>query len=91
MAKVRLTDRGLKALKPKAQPYDVMDDSPRAFGVRVRPTGKLVFILYRRFPGGSNKPTRRPKSALSRHDAGASSRRCPRLAFQDPPRHRPGR
>ena len=56
--KTHLTDRGLKALKPRDKPYDVMDDDVRAFGVRVLPTGEISFILRRRFPG-STKPTRR--------------------------------
>jgi integrase len=56
--KIRLRDRGLKALKPQAAPYNQMDDQVTAFGVRVRPTGEVIFIMYRRFPG-SNKPTRR--------------------------------
>jgi hypothetical protein len=58
-----LTDRGLKALKPRDRPYDVMDDDVRAFGVRVLTTGKKSFVLYRRFPG-SPSPVRR---ALGRY------------------------
>lgn len=52
----RLTDRALKALKPKAKQYDVMDDE-RGFGVRVGKTG-IAFILLARFPR-SKHPTRR--------------------------------
>ena len=69
--KEKLTDRGLKALANKARdiPYDVMDDQVRSYGVRVRPNGEVIHVLYRRFPG-SKKPTRRklgryPEMSLS--------------------------
>src|SRR5258706_15273056 len=55
--KEELKDRKLKALKPRAKPYDVMD-AQRGFGVRVHPSGEKVFIVYRRFPGSSS-PVRR--------------------------------
>jgi integrase len=56
MAKINLTDRTLKSLKPTGKQYDVMDLSVPGFGVRV--TGVVTFILFTRFPGSSN-PTRR--------------------------------
>jgi integrase len=59
MAK-RLTDRGLRALKP-AKPgkhYDRMDDVVRGLGVRVSETGRRTFVLVARYPGSTN-PTRR--------------------------------
>jgi integrase len=64
MRKEKLTDRGLKALKPTDKPYDVMDiqdETPRGFGVRVMGTSQApvrTFILFTRFPGSKN-PTRR--------------------------------
>ena len=60
MAKTKLTDYKLKALKaaPAGKTYDVMDSEVRGFGVRVSEIGRKTFILVRRFPGRSN-PTRR--------------------------------
>jgi integrase len=59
MAK-RLTDRGLRALKPAkpGKPYDRMDDVVRGLGVRVSETGRRTFVLVARYPGSTN-PTRR--------------------------------
>jgi integrase len=59
MAK-RLTDRGLRALKPakRGKPYDVMDAVLPGLGVRVSETGRRTFVLVGRFPGSRN-PTRR--------------------------------
>jgi integrase len=58
MTKKRLTDRALKALKPKRHRYDLMDADVPGFGVRVTEKGRRTFILIARYPGSSN-PTRR--------------------------------
>ena len=60
MGKRKLTDRGVKALKPAkgGTLYDVMDAVVPGFGVRVSETGRRTFILIARFPGSRN-PTRR--------------------------------
>ena len=58
MAKKRLTDRALKALKPRRQRYDLMDTDVPGFGVRVSEKGQRTFILIARYPGSSN-PARR--------------------------------
>ena len=61
MARQKLTDRTLKALKPGAKPYDVMDSLAPGLGVRVMGTIDAPvrsFILLARFPGSKN-PTRR--------------------------------
>ncbi len=59
MPKKTLTDRGMKALKPRPdkEPYDVMDAVVPGFGVRVLESG-ATYILRTRFPG-SRYPTRR--------------------------------
>ncbi len=60
MAK-RLTDRGLRALKPaKAgkKHYDVWDSVVPGLGARVSETGRRTFVLVARYPGSRN-PTRR--------------------------------
>ena len=58
MAKHRLTDRKLNALKAGATRYELMDTDVPGFGVRVSETGQRTFILIARYPGSPN-PTRR--------------------------------
>jgi integrase len=58
MAKHRLTDRKLKALRRMSKRYDVMDSDVPGFGVRVSEVGQKTFILIARYPGSTN-PTRR--------------------------------
>src|SRR5688572_13719635 len=60
MAKKRLTDRALKALRaaPAGTRYDVMDLDVPGLGIRVTDTGQKTFVFVARFPGSSN-PTRR--------------------------------
>ena len=58
MARHRLTDRKLQALKRKGKRYDVMDTDVPGFGVRVSEIGQKSFILIARYPGSPN-PTRR--------------------------------
>src|SRR5262245_35874182 len=58
MAKHRLTDRKLKALRRTSERYDVMDSDVPGFGVRVSELGQKTFILIARYPGSTN-PTRR--------------------------------
>jgi integrase len=55
--KTRLVDKKLRSLMKPECDCELMDTEATAFGVRVR-SGKVNFILYRRFPG-STKPTRR--------------------------------
>jgi integrase len=57
-AKVNLTDRLLKSLKPSEKPHQVMDSDVRGLGIRVMPSGVKTFILFRRFPR-SKHPARR--------------------------------
>jgi Arm DNA-binding domain/Phage integrase family len=78
MTQKRLTDRGLKALKPavKGTHYDVWDIGFAGFGVRVSDTGRRTFVLAARYPGKSN-PTRRALGTygkLSLHDAKEKAR-----------------
>ena len=58
MARHRLTDRKLQALRRKGKRYDVMDTDVPGFGVRVSEIGQKTFILIARYPGSPN-PTRR--------------------------------
>jgi hypothetical protein len=51
----KLTDRAIKAAKPEAKPYEIMEGS--GFGLRIMPQGTKTFILFKRF--GSKNPSRR--------------------------------
>src|SRR5438128_5162336 len=71
MARIKLTDRYLKSLKPAADgPYDIMDTVVDRMGVRVMGSTAqpvLSFILYTRFRDAtgaiSKRPTRRALGA----------------------------
>jgi integrase len=58
--KMKLTDRGLRALKPAkpGQRYDIADTEVRGLAIRVSDKGQRTFVLIARFPGSDN-PTRR--------------------------------
>jgi integrase len=58
VAKRTLTDRMLRALKPKRQRYEIMDNVVRGMGIRVSESGVRTFVLITRFPGHRH-PTRR--------------------------------
>ena len=67
MARKRLTDRGLKALRP-ADPgtrYEIMDTDAPGLGIRVTDKGRRTFILLTRYPGSAN-PTRRALGEYNR-------------------------
>lgn len=49
---MKFTDRGIKALKPKADRYEIYDDTKDGFGIRVFPSGTKTFITrYRNAEG----------------------------------------
>jgi hypothetical protein len=48
---VRLTDTGIRALKPKSETYAVYDDELRGFGVRVSAAGTKSFTFVYRLNG----------------------------------------
>jgi integrase len=56
--KTVLTDRGIKALKPAANSFDLADAVVPGLGIRVLPSGVKSFVLVARYPG-SRHPTRR--------------------------------
>ena len=49
-----LTDRGIKALKPRAQAYIVFDAVVPGSGVRVMPSGFKSFVFVARYPGAKH-------------------------------------
>jgi integrase len=56
--KTVLTDRAIKAAKPKARAYDMHDDAVPGLLMEVRSSGLKRLALLKRFPGSRN-PTRR--------------------------------
>jgi hypothetical protein len=58
LARNRLTDRTLKALKQRGMRYDVMDTEVPGFGVRVSKIGQKSFLLIARYPGSPNPALR---------------------------------
>jgi hypothetical protein len=60
MARKRLTDRALKALRPAAPGtrFQIMETDALGLGIRVTDKGQRTFVLVARFPGSVN-PTRR--------------------------------
>jgi integrase len=58
MPKRTLNDRIIKACKPAASRYEIMDTVVPGFGIRVSERGIKSFILVARYPGSEN-PTRR--------------------------------
>ena len=60
--KTVLTDRGIKALKPAANSFDLADAVVPGLGIRVLPSGVKSFVLVARYPGSGN-PTRRSLGA----------------------------
>jgi integrase len=57
MAKILITDRTLKSLKPASKRYAKMDLHTAGFGVRVSEQGKRTFVLRTRYPGGAGNAT----------------------------------
>jgi integrase len=56
MPKATFTDRSLQALPPapKGTRYDRKDSEVRGLAIRVSDTGRKVFVLIARYPGGTN-------------------------------------
>jgi integrase len=75
--RITLTDRGIRALRPKAKPYDVSDAVVPGLAVQVQPSGLKRFVLIKRFAAAKN-PTRRLVGiygAITLEQARATARR----------------
>ena len=75
--KTALTDRAIKAAKPKARAYDKHDSVVPGLLLEVRPSGLKRLALLKRFPGSKN-PTRRligQYGAVSLEQARTTARR----------------
>ena len=54
---MRFTDRGIAALKPKAERHEVWEDGRSGFGVRVAPSGRKSWLFMYRFEGRPRRMT----------------------------------
>lgn len=54
---MRLTDAGVRALKPRGERYEVWEGGHTGFGVRVSPRGTKTFVLMYRFRGRARRLT----------------------------------
>ena len=81
---MRLTDRSVKALKPKAERYEVWEDGRTGLGVRISPAGRKSWIYMYRFSGKARRMglgtypangalTSRPVTARHRSGSGGST------------------
>ena len=52
---MRMTDRGIAALKPKIERYEAWEDGRTGLGVRVSPKGRKSFIYMYRFDGKARR------------------------------------
>jgi integrase len=59
MADQRITKRVVDGLKPRAKEFTVWDGKMPGFGVRVRPTGAMSYIIVYRAGSGRGAPVRR--------------------------------
>lgn len=56
----RLTKRLIDSLKPRDRDYVVWDSDVKGFGARVRPSGKITYVLKYRVGGGRSGTIRKP-------------------------------
>ncbi len=54
---MRFTDKGIAALKPKSERYEVWEDGRTGLGVRVAPKGRRSFVHMYRFDGKARRMT----------------------------------
>jgi len=54
---MKFTDRSIRALKPKAERYEVWEDNGKGLGIRVSPTGRKSWVFMYRFNGKARRMT----------------------------------
>src|SRR5262245_11965102 len=59
MTAKRITKRTVDALKPNGSEFTLWDDTVSGFGVRVRPTGAMSYVVVYRAGSGRGAPVRR--------------------------------
>ena len=52
---MKFTDKGIVALKPKNERYEVWEDGRTGFGVRVAPSGRRTWLYMYRFDGRARR------------------------------------
>ena len=52
---MQITERSLKATKPRAKDFFLRDDELKGFGVKITPTGRKSFVAEGRIRGGGTK------------------------------------
>jgi hypothetical protein len=70
----RITKRTVDALKPNGSEFTVWDDTVSAFGVRVRPSGAMSYVVVYRAGAGRGAPVRRYTSGAVRKIAPEQAR-----------------
>lgn len=66
---MRLTDKGIAALKPKSDRYEVWEDGRTGLGIRVSPAGRKSFVYMYRYQGRPRRMTLGTYPRLSLADA----------------------
>ena len=54
---MKITDRGIKSLKPKAERYEVWEDGRTGLGLRVSPAGRKSWVFMYRYDGKARRMT----------------------------------
>ncbi|HKF64230.1 MAG TPA: Arm DNA-binding domain-containing protein, partial [Dongiaceae bacterium] len=54
---MRFTDKGIAALKPKGDRYEVWEVGRTGFGVRIAPSGRKSWLFMYRFDGKARRMT----------------------------------
>jgi hypothetical protein len=65
MADQRITKRIVDSLRPRAKEYAIWDSKFPGFGVRVRPSGAMSYVVVYRAGSGRGAPVRRFTSRTS--------------------------
>ena len=66
---MRMTDRSIKALKPKAERYEAWEDSRTGLGLRISPAGRKSWLYMYRFQGKARRMTLGTYPAVGLADA----------------------
>src|SRR5262249_23346064 len=75
MADGRITKRVIDGLEPQASEFAVWDSKLPGFGVRVRPTGAMSYVVVYRAGSGRGAPARRYTIASVRKATPEAARR----------------
>jgi hypothetical protein len=54
---MKLTDKGIQSLKPRADRYDVRDEANKGFAIRVFPNAKRSWVFIYHYQGRKRRMT----------------------------------